>query len=107
MLAYVGQPGDLERARSGRRARAAQAGSTLKPFLYALAHRTRAAHAGFAAGRLAARARDRAAGLYVPQNYDREFKGLVSLRTALASSLNVPAVRTLACWSARDASPSA
>jgi len=35
------------------------------------------------------------AGLYVPQNYDREFKGAVSLRTALASSLNIPAVRTL------------
>src|SRR5690606_7316201 len=35
-------------------------------------------------------------GLYVPQNYDRSFKGPVSLRQALASSLNVPAVRTLA-----------
>ena len=31
----------------------------------------------------------------MPQNYDRDFKGLVSLRTALSSSLNVPAVRTL------------
>jgi penicillin-binding protein 1C len=36
-----------------------------------------------------------AAGLYVPQNYDRDFKGWVSVRTALASSLNIPAVRTL------------
>src|SRR5256885_17039610 len=34
-------------------------------------------------------------GLYIPQNYDRRFKGWVSARTALASSLNVPAVRTL------------
>jgi penicillin-binding protein 1C len=33
--------------------------------------------------------------MYVPQNYDRDFHGLVSVRTALASSLNVPAVRTL------------
>ena len=33
-------------------------------------------------------------GLYGPQNYDRGFKGTVSVRTALASSLNVPAVRT-------------
>jgi penicillin-binding protein 1C len=32
----------------------------------------------------------------VPQNYDRGYKGHVSLRQALASSLNVPAVRTLA-----------
>ncbi|MGH8534164.1 MAG: penicillin-binding transpeptidase domain-containing protein, partial [Gammaproteobacteria bacterium] len=36
-----------------------------------------------------------ASGLYIPQNYDRDFKGLVSVRTALAGSLNVPAVRTL------------
>jgi penicillin-binding protein 1C len=38
---------------------------------------------------------DTASGVYLPQNYDKEFKGLVSVRTALASSLNVPAVRTL------------
>jgi hypothetical protein len=31
----------------------------------------------------------------VPKNYDRQFTGWVSLRTALAGSLNVPAVRTL------------
>src|SRR3546814_1830283 len=36
-----------------------------------------------------------ASGLYVPKNYDRSFKGPVSVRHALASSLNVPAVRTL------------
>ncbi len=34
-------------------------------------------------------------GLYVPQNYDKHFVGAVSLRMALGSSLNVPAVRTL------------
>jgi penicillin-binding protein 1C len=34
-------------------------------------------------------------GLYVPQNYERDFKGAVSVRNALAASLNVPAVRTL------------
>jgi penicillin-binding protein 1C len=33
--------------------------------------------------------------LYVPQNYDHEFRGSVSVRTALSSSLNVPAVRAL------------
>ena len=38
----------------------------------------------------------------MPQNYDREFKGWVSARTALGSSLNVPAVRA-ARWSAPDA----
>ena len=34
-------------------------------------------------------------GEYRPRNYDERFRGLVSVRTALASSLNVPAVRTL------------
>ena len=34
-------------------------------------------------------------GVYAPVNYDRQYHGLVSLRTALASSLNVPAVRLL------------
>ena len=33
--------------------------------------------------------------MYVPQNYERDFKGAVSVRSALAGSLNVPAVRTL------------
>jgi penicillin-binding protein 1C len=71
-----------------------QAGSTLKPFLYEIAIEQRWLTAasivldspvGLDAG----------GGLYVPQNYDHDFKGPVSLRTALASSLNVPAVRTL------------
>ncbi len=34
-------------------------------------------------------------GLYRPQNYEHDYKGLVSVRTALAGSLNIPAVRTL------------
>ncbi|WP_347557288.1 penicillin-binding protein 1C [Robbsia sp. KACC 23696] len=71
-----------------------QAGSTLKPFLYAQA---------IDEGRLNAASLlddaplDLAAGggLYIPQNYDKHFKGWVSVRSALASSLNVPAVRTL------------
>jgi penicillin-binding protein 1C len=75
-------------------AAARQAGSTLKPFLYELAIEERIV--------TAASLLDDSpvnivtpAGLYVPQNYDRDFRGLVSLRTALSGSLNVPAVRTL------------
>ena len=34
-------------------------------------------------------------GVYHPENYDREFRGAVPARTALASSLNIPAVKTL------------
>ncbi|UZK67965.1 penicillin-binding protein 1C [Sphingomonas sp. M1-B02] len=71
-----------------------QAGSTLKPFLFGL---------GIEKGYLTAASilddspvqLDTASGLYVPQNYDRAFKGPVSARIALAGSLNVPAVRTL------------
>lgn len=71
-----------------------QAGSTLKPFLYAQAIDERLLSA-------AALLDDSSAnlvtpgGLYVPQNYDHEFRGPVSVRTALSSSLNVPAVRAL------------
>ncbi|WP_348696002.1 penicillin-binding protein 1C [Duganella fentianensis] len=71
-----------------------QAGSTLKPFLYELAIERRLLTA---ASLMDDSAIDIATptGLYVPQNYDKEFKGQVSVRTSLASSLNVPAVRTL------------
>jgi penicillin-binding protein 1C len=96
VLAWVGSSGSLSASPqvdfvTARR----QAGSTLKPFLYAQA---------FAERRLTAASviddapvqLTTAAGLYVPQNYDRHFRGPVSVRTALASSLNVPAVKTLA-----------
>jgi penicillin-binding protein 1C len=71
-----------------------QAGSTLKPFLYQLAIENRQLTA---ASLLDDSPLDIAtpAGLYVPQNYDRTFKGLASVRTSLGNSLNVPVVRTL------------
>ena len=71
-----------------------QAGSTLKPFLYELALERRYLTAAslLADSPLSL---DTASGVYIPQDYDHDFKGLVSVRTALASSLNVPAVRTL------------
>src|SRR5690606_13277100 len=34
-------------------------------------------------------------GLYMPRNYDKLYAGWVSVRTALAASLNIPAVRAL------------
>ena len=91
LLAYVGNAGNSEV--DGVLA-LRQAGSTLKPFLYELALERRLLTAAsllddspvdIAAG----------AGMYVPQNYDRQFKGYASVRTSLASSLNIPAVRTL------------
>jgi penicillin-binding protein 1C len=71
-----------------------QAGSTLKPFLYELAIErgllTAASPLEDSPVDVAA-----AGGLYIPQNYDRQFKGFATVRTSLAGSLNVPAVRTL------------
>jgi penicillin-binding protein 1C len=94
--AWVGSagPGSTAPAVDGVRARR-QAGSTLKPFLYALAIErgilTAASLLNDAPIEL-----ETTTGLYIPQNYDRDFKGWTSVRTALASSLNVPAVRALA-----------
>ena len=69
-----------------------QPGSTLKPFVYQLAFEQRlitpATLLDDSPTQLAT-----AAGLYLPQNYDRNFRGWVSARTALGASLNVPAVR--------------
>jgi penicillin-binding protein 1C len=96
ILAWVGSagPGSTAREVDGVRARR-QAGSTLKPFLYGLAIErgllTAASLLHDAPIEL-----ETTTGLYIPQNYDRDFKGWTSVRTALASSLNVPAVRALA-----------
>jgi penicillin-binding protein 1C len=95
-LAWVGSSGALSASGEldGVLAKR-QPGSTLKPFLYALAIERRLLTAASILDDTPA-AVSTPAGLYVPQNYDHTFRGRVSLRTALASSLNVPAVRTLA-----------
>ena len=95
VLAWVGSSGGLSQAAEVDHVLAPrQAGSTLKPFLYELAIEKRwltaASILDDAPINLAT-----AGGLYIPQNYDHDFKGPVSVRTALASSLNVPAVRTI------------
>jgi penicillin-binding protein 1C len=95
VLAYVGSSAELSDAANVDGVSALrQAGSTLKPFLYGKAIEERLL--------TAASVLDDSPiqlitpmGLYIPQNYDRDFKGTISVRTALASSLNVPAVRTL------------
>nr|WP_085960181.1 penicillin-binding protein 1C [Cupriavidus taiwanensis] len=95
VLAYVGSSGALSGAAQVDHAAALrQAGSTLKPFLYAQALEEKRLTA-------ASLLDDRpvnlpvGGGLYVPQNYDHRYAGWVSLRASLAASLNVPAVRTL------------
>ena len=95
VLAYVGGVGLGSTAASVDGAAALrQAGSTLKPHLYAqLIERkwlTAASILDDSPVQL-----DTASGLYVPRNYDNAFMGPVSARRALANSLNVPAVRAL------------
>lgn len=96
VLAWVGSSGsDLSAASEVDGVLAQrQPGSTLKPFLYAQAIAERRITAASLLEDSPANI-PTAGGLYIPQNYDRLFKGWVSARTALASSLNVPAVRTL------------
>ncbi len=95
VLAYVGGVGlGSTAAQVDGAAAPRQAGSTLKPQLYAqLIERkwlTAASILDDSPVQL-----DTASGLYVPQNYDNAFMGPVSVRRALANSLNVPAVRAL------------
>ncbi|VTU24492.1 Penicillin-binding protein 2D [Variovorax sp. PBS-H4] len=95
VLAWVGSSGALSRAAEVDGVLAQrQPGSTLKPLLYAQAIAERRLTAASLLDDSSAQI-STAAGLYIPQNYDRQFKGHVSVRTALAASLNVPAVRTL------------
>ena len=95
VLAYASYSGDPSSSRflDGVQARR-QAGSTLKPFLYGLAFDQRILTP---ASLLDDSPLDMAviSGIYQPQNYDSQFKGFVTSRIALASSLNVPAVKTL------------
>jgi penicillin-binding protein 1C len=93
VLAWVGSSGDLSQAAAVDAVVAPrQAGSTLKPFLYEQAIERRWLTAASVLDDAPTRLHT-PSGLYVPQNYDHDFKGLVTVRTALGSSLNVPAVR--------------
>lgn len=93
--AYVGGAGDFSAAPAVDMAESRrQAGSTLKPFLYGLT---------FEKGLLRPESwvldepfevgLER--GSYEPDNYDHQFHGPVPVGAALASSLNIPAVRVL------------
>jgi penicillin-binding protein 1C len=93
VLAWVGSSGDLSGAAQvdGVLARR-QPGSTLKPFVYELAFERRLVTPASLIDDSPAQIAT-TNGLYLPQNYDHDFKGWVSARSALGASLNVPAVR--------------
>ena len=96
ILAMVGSATDGDAAHGGDINMAVsprQPGSALKPLLYAAAFER-----GFTPATPLldiATTFSTADGPYAPLDFDRSFRGVVSLRVALASSLNVPAVRTL------------
>ncbi len=95
VLAWVGSSGDLSNAAEVDGVTALrQPGSTLKPFLFGQAIAERRLTAASLLEDSGAQIQT-SAGLYIPQNYDHQFKGWVSARTALGASLNVPSVRTL------------
>ncbi len=86
---YFGtRSGQVNGAWAGR-----SAGSTLKPFTYLLAM-----DRGYTAGSVLADTPIEyvtSTGAYQPVNFDRRFHGPVTLRHALANSMNVPAVKVL------------
>jgi len=82
---FWGPEGQVDVARALR-----SPGSALKPFIYGLAFDDLALHPETLIT-------DQASvfGTYAPQNFDRDFLGEVTVRTALQQSLNVPAVMVL------------
>ena len=93
VLAWVGSGGTLASAPEvdGVLARR-QPGSTLKPFVYQLAFERRLITPATLLDDSPVQL-PTGGGFYTPQNYDKQFKGWVSVRQALGGSLNIPAVR--------------
>ena len=99
VLAMVGSPDYFDASIAGAVNAALaprQPGSALKPFTYATAF-SRPVNWNPATVLLDVRTAfpTREGEPYVPLNYDRTFHGPVSIREALASSYNIPAVKTL------------
>ncbi|HJZ43479.1 MAG TPA: penicillin-binding transpeptidase domain-containing protein, partial [Hyphomicrobiaceae bacterium] len=93
VVAHVGSPGYLDEARFGAvdmTSAVRSPGSTLKPFVYGLAF-----EAGLAHPETLIEDRPTRFGLYVPKNFDQDWHGTVTIRMALAQSLNIPAVKVL------------
>jgi penicillin-binding protein 1C len=93
VIADVGSPGYLDDGRFGAvdmTEAVRSPGSTLKPLIYGLAFELGLAHP-----ETLIEDRPTRFGSYVPKNFDSDWHGTVSMRTALAQSLNIPAVKVL------------
>ncbi len=102
VVAYVGSIEDFSEAKDVDGADSPrQVGSTLKPFFYGQAIEEKILTASSIIDDDPT-AISWAGGLYRPVNYDKKFHGPVTVRDALASSLNVPAVKVIKMLSLRD-----
>ncbi|MCP4217766.1 MAG: penicillin-binding protein 1C [bacterium] len=94
VLAYVGNVGVGESGNNGQQVdiihRPRSTGSILKPFLYAAMLKS----GDIAPTTLVADIPTQYDG-FIPDNFDRSYRGAVSAQEALARSLNIPAVRML------------
>lgn len=77
-----------------------QAGSTLKPFLYGYLFDKGETPASVIAD--VKTYINSPGGDYIPENFNHKYHGPVTIRDALANSLNIPAVKWLARYSIRD-----
>jgi penicillin-binding protein 1C len=94
VIAHVGSAGYLDEDRLGAidmTDAVRSPGSTLKPLVYGLAFEQGLAHPETLIEDRPARF-----GVYAPKNFDEGYRGTVTVREALAESLNIPAVKVLA-----------
>jgi penicillin-binding protein 1C len=94
IIANVGSAGYFDTDRQGAvdmTTAVRSPGSTLKPIIYGLAFERGIAHP-----ETLIEDRPTRFGRYAPSNFDEDFHGTVTIREALALSLNIPAVRVLA-----------
>jgi len=93
VVGYIGSA-DFNNSRNSGQVDGIQAirspGSTLKPYLYALA-----IDKGLITPKMVITDVPINFDGYAPQNYDQKYRGLVTIETALAQSLNIPAVKIL------------
>ncbi len=98
ILAYVGSPNYFDTDDLGRNdgvLALRQPGSTLKPFLYQLALEQGVIAPNTILADVPTHYAIPGAQLYSPTDYSETFQGPVRVRSALANSLNIPAVRVL------------
>jgi penicillin-binding protein 1C len=93
IVGYIGSA-DFQNSRCSGQVDGVQAirspGSTLKPYLYALA-----IDKGLITPKMMIADVPINFDGYAPQNYDQKYRGMVSVENALAQSLNIPAVKIL------------